>query len=204
MFAFFPFRFSHSLPLPAFFDSQKLWFNKLEDSASSSTYGTFVPTPHDNTEDELKDVLQHPNSYELRTPILVCYPEVQQTDLIQNASENDTLLDHLAGLLPVGDGADAPQGVSIDYPPWDKQRRYSLQNVRLFFHENWVERAAPLPEETDAKKKPAKKLQHRWFEVPFEFTIRQMLQQEAYIMPQFPVIYVLDGTSPFTRNFLED
>ncbi|KAH7830415.1 putative tetratricopeptide repeat domain containing protein [Monocercomonoides exilis] len=179
-----------------------IWFNNRANAKTQSFGPITPPTPHRNTLPELEAVVANPNSFELRTPFLVCYPEFSQTDLIQNVSEDDTIGDQLANLLPIGNDGEGED--DIDYPPWDRKHSYNLHNVHAFFRREWV---PPAKKETvsEQKKEEKKKEDSKemvWFEVPFEFTVGQLMQQEAYITPSFPVIYVLDATSPFTENFL--
>lgn len=61
----------------------------------------------------------HPDD-KLVWPVIILYPEVHQTDFIQNFDEDTTLVEYLEQLFKVP-------------PEWDTQERYSLDNVNVYF-----------------------------------------------------------------------
>lgn len=204
-----------------------LWFSRrssISSSPSSSSSSSPTSSIHPpNSLAELTDVVASPSSYELHTPFLFCYPEYETTDLVQNASEDDTILQQLMNLLPLGE-KDPSQKIEennnnndddenltsmfpvTDYPPWDRNRSYSLRNVRLFYRERWV----PSLSETDEKNNNRTTTQNNdstpqkniWIEVPIEMKISDLMRCKSYVVPGFPLLYVLDPKSGFTKKFL--
>ncbi|XP_076760781.1 DNA polymerase interacting tpr containing protein of 47kD [Xylocopa sonorina] len=53
-------------------------------------------------------------------PVMILYPEMQQTDFIQNFHEDTLLMEQLEELFN-------------EPPEWDSQKRYTLQNVNVYF-----------------------------------------------------------------------
>lgn len=53
-------------------------------------------------------------------PVLILYPEIQQTDFIQNFHEDTKLIDQLEQLF-------------VEPPEWDTERRYTLENINVYF-----------------------------------------------------------------------
>ncbi|OAD52127.1 Tetratricopeptide repeat protein 4, partial [Eufriesea mexicana] len=53
-------------------------------------------------------------------PVMILYPETQQTDFIQNFHEDTLLIEQLEQLF-------------YEPPTWDSQRRYTLQNINVYF-----------------------------------------------------------------------
>lgn len=62
---------------------------------------------------------------ELVWPVMFIYPEYQETDFIQEFSENDCIADHLIAMF----GPDAPPA------PWDSDHKYVAKNLRIFFED---------------------------------------------------------------------
>ncbi|KAK2964643.1 putative Tetratricopeptide repeat protein 4 like protein [Blattamonas nauphoetae] len=143
-----------------------------------------VPQIKPNTLSELSQVIAAPKEFCLRTPVLFCYPEYSQTDLIQAVSEQDQLHAHLANLLPLGkhkdghrDRDDDDPSFLTDYPPWDKKQRYSLRNVRAFFRKDWVKE-----KKTDVVS--VVKEENEWFEVPLDCSVARLLSHPDYVIPK--------------------
>jgi len=61
-------------------------------------------------------------SGQLVWPVLVLYPEHEETDFIEQFRENDLLVDHLDVLFG-------------ESPPWDPQGRYTSTSVALYFED---------------------------------------------------------------------
>jgi hypothetical protein len=58
----------------------------------------------------------------LTWPVLLLYPQVQQSDFIERCHEHSRLCDHLAQMFP-------PTGES---PPWDNQRKFTLDKLSVY------------------------------------------------------------------------
>ena len=55
----------------------------------------------------------------LHTPILVIYPEFNQSDFIQDSRESDILKDHIMALLEEG-------------LPWDTNKTYDIDSLEVY------------------------------------------------------------------------
>ncbi|KAK3850514.1 hypothetical protein Pcinc_042787 [Petrolisthes cinctipes] len=62
---------------------------------------------------------------ELVWPVMLLYPEYQETDIIQHFSENDRIIDQLEAVF----------GDNVPPAPWDQQHKYRLQNLHVFFED---------------------------------------------------------------------
>ncbi|XP_068238262.1 tetratricopeptide repeat protein 4-like [Palaemon carinicauda] len=62
---------------------------------------------------------------ELLWPVMFIYPEYQETDFIQEFSENDCIADHL----------DVMFGPDASPAPWDSDHKYVSKNLRVFFED---------------------------------------------------------------------
>eukprot|EP00092_Neocalanus_flemingeri_P038879 GFUD01042327.1.p1 GENE.GFUD01042327.1~~GFUD01042327.1.p1 ORF type:complete len:397 (+),score=144.01 GFUD01042327.1:95-1285(+) len=58
-------------------------------------------------------------------PVLFLYPEIGETDFIEEFRETDRFADHLEVMF----------GAQVDRPPWDQQGRYSPQSVVIYFED---------------------------------------------------------------------
>ncbi|PFX19858.1 Tetratricopeptide repeat protein 4 [Stylophora pistillata] len=60
----------------------------------------------------------------LHWPVMFVYPEFEETDLISSFNENDRMADHLYAML------------EEESPPWDKDRKYTLANIEVYFEDS--------------------------------------------------------------------
>ncbi|XP_029606401.1 tetratricopeptide repeat protein 4 [Salmo trutta] len=105
-------------------------------------------------------------------PVLFLYPEYQQTDFISAFSESSSFLDHLT--LMFGE----------ELPPWDINRKYSPQNLQLFFEDHEKESLHQVNPETPL----IKILQHK----------------RCFIKAGTPSFVILAKGSPFCEKFLSE
>uniref|UniRef100_A0A8C8D3W0 Cns1/TTC4 wheel domain-containing protein n=1 Tax=Oncorhynchus tshawytscha TaxID=74940 RepID=A0A8C8D3W0_ONCTS len=105
-------------------------------------------------------------------PVLFLYPEYQQTDFISAFSESSSFLDHLT--LMFGE----------ELPPWDINRKYSPQNLQLFFEDH--------EKESLHQVNPEKPL----------ITILQ--HKRCFIKAGTPSFVILVKGSPFCEKFLSE
>ncbi|XP_055717599.1 tetratricopeptide repeat protein 4 [Salvelinus fontinalis] len=105
-------------------------------------------------------------------PVLFLYPEHQQTDFISAFSESSSFLDHLT--LMFGE----------ELPPWDTNRKYSPQNLQLFFEEHEKESLYQVNPETPL----IKILQHK----------------RCFVKAGTPSFVILVNGSPFCEKFLSE
>ncbi|KAK2154532.1 hypothetical protein LSH36_266g03024 [Paralvinella palmiformis] len=61
----------------------------------------------------------------LRWPMLFVYPEYGQTDLIESFPENTRLSDQIEVMF----------GAQTEKAPWDKEQKYTPQNIEMYFEE---------------------------------------------------------------------
>ncbi|XP_056271240.1 tetratricopeptide repeat protein 4 [Pseudoliparis swirei] len=83
----------------------------------------------------------------LHWPVLLLYPEHQQTDFISAFSENSCFSDHLAVMF------------GEELPPWDADRKYLSENLQLYFEDEEKETFYQVNPETSL----LKVLQHKRF-----------------------------------------
>ncbi|XP_035617894.1 tetratricopeptide repeat protein 4 isoform X2 [Oncorhynchus keta] len=105
-------------------------------------------------------------------PVLFLYPEHQQTDFISAFSESSSFLDHLT--LMFGE----------ELPPWDTNRKYSPQNLQLFFEDYEKESLYQVNPETPL----IKILQHK----------------RCFVKAGSPSFVILVKGSPFCEKFLSE
>ncbi|XP_013978860.2 tetratricopeptide repeat protein 4 [Salmo salar] len=105
-------------------------------------------------------------------PVLFLYPEHQQTDFISAFSESSSFLDHLT--LMFGE----------ELPPWDTNRKYSPQNLQLFFEDHEKESLYQVNPETPL----IKILQHK----------------RCFVKAGTPSFVILVNGSPFCEKFLSE
>uniref|UniRef100_A0A8C7I658 Tetratricopeptide repeat domain 4 n=1 Tax=Oncorhynchus kisutch TaxID=8019 RepID=A0A8C7I658_ONCKI len=105
-------------------------------------------------------------------PVLFLYPEYQQTDFISAFSESSSFLDHLT--LMFGE----------ELPPWDINRKYSPQNLQLFFEDHEKESL----HQVNPEKPLITILQHKRF----------------FIKAGTPSFVILVKGSPFCEKFLSE
>ena len=84
---------------------------------------------------------------ELVFPMLILFPEHQQSNIVQNIAESDTFADilyvplcpppHPQTILPSAQGHQ-------EYMPWDEEKQYTVSNVEVWFQEFLV---LPYPKE---------------------------------------------------------
>lgn len=60
----------------------------------------------------------------LHWPVMFVYPEFEETDLISSFNENDRMADHLCAMF------------DQESPPWDKERKYTLANIEVYFEDS--------------------------------------------------------------------
>ncbi|MPC16643.1 Tetratricopeptide repeat protein 4 [Portunus trituberculatus] len=67
---------------------------------------------------------------ELVWPVMLLYPEYQESDFIQEFTESDFFSDHLEVIF----GEGAPPA------PWDTEQKYQYQNLKIFFEDKEKEK----------------------------------------------------------------
>jgi hypothetical protein len=121
---------------------------------------------------------------ELHWPVLLLYPEHNQSDFIKDFNENDTLLDHLNYVFPEGNFAD-----------WDSERKYQLSQIQIY-----IEVGVTVP--LQSSKQKSSKIAQKWIRVKPQTKLSQVLKHPDYIVPQFPCFYVMVSGSKFMDSFL--
>ena len=122
-----------------------------------------------------------PASYTAATtlawPLLLLYPELLQSDFVQECREEHVLMDHLRAMFP-------PQS---DWAPWDAKKQYHIDNLSV-----WIDTRGPNipPDSTPAADAAARVL------VNPNHTLRAILsnpklQKKGYIIPGIPTFIVL-------------
>ncbi|XP_069009283.1 tetratricopeptide repeat protein 4 [Embiotoca jacksoni] len=105
----------------------------------------------------------------LHWPVLFLYPEHQQSDFISAFCENNCFLDHLAVMFE-------------ELPTWDTDRKYSIQNLQLYFEDEEKEKL---------------------YEVDPEASLLKTLQRKRFFVKAgTPNFIVLVNGSSFCKQFL--
>eukprot|EP00160_Parvularia_atlantis_P020080 Unigene8164_Nuclearia_a/m.25045 Unigene8164_Nuclearia_a/g.25045 ORF Unigene8164_Nuclearia_a/g.25045 Unigene8164_Nuclearia_a/m.25045 type:complete len:380 (+) Unigene8164_Nuclearia_a:60-1199(+) len=120
----------------------------------------------------------------LHWPMMLLYPEHQQTDIIGDFAQDDTFADHLAVVFEYA--ADTDEGRALAPPPWDAQRQYKPASLEVFFE---VKRADGSPALS---------------RVGQQATLGRVLAHPQYVVvDRVPAFIVLCTATPFYRVFLD-
>jgi hypothetical protein len=111
----------------------------------------------------------------LHLPVIVLYDEVMQSDMIQDFGTNTTFRDQLRVVLS-------------EAAPWDTSHKYNIDNIEIFFENNITE---PIDPSVKLVKSPK-----NYVRVELKDTLYDVLSNEYYIMPQFPVFTIIAKDSP--------
>ncbi len=123
-------------------------------------------------------------------PVLMVYPEEvvgdsDQSDYLEEVSEDATLADIVATVFPAG----AP------VPPWDNRAAYrDHTQLEVLFRQEWT-----MPEDeadSDDERSYVGSLRGpdevgAWRTLPLSCTVRRALATTGYVVPLFPVFYVV-------------
>ncbi|EFA85785.1 tetratricopeptide repeat domain 4 [Heterostelium album PN500] len=115
-------------------------------------------------------------------PTVFLYPEFSQKDYIVDFQEGCTFGDHLEVMFE-------------QQAPWDKDHRYRMDTIEVYFQTNWTETILPDTSKIDRTKK-------RWIRVKHTTTIDTVLSHPEYIIPGIPIFYILSKDSKFAKKFL--
>lgn len=134
----------------------------------------------------------------LHWPLILLYPESGNSDFISDFAEVSTFGEHLATVLP---DFGAPLA-------WDREGRYRVSNVEVFFQETMV-RSLPLEEafrdgSLEAERGSEHSARHdgNWWRVPLHAPLLLPLVHERYVIPGLPVFSVVAKGTAFYDNFI--
>mmetsp|Transcript_9422 Transcript_9422/g.19490 ORF Transcript_9422/g.19490 Transcript_9422/m.19490 type:complete len:405 (-) Transcript_9422:310-1524(-) len=139
--------------------------------------------------------------------VIFLYPETMQSDVIQAASEESTLDDHLHAMFD-------PEVA----PPleWDSRREYTRDRLELYYQES----AAPVLSDTalmqfllrgtaaDEGTSEVEGAQNwgsikpRWVKVDTSKTLLEIIAQEGHVLPAHPIFHVVSIGTEFHKLFL--
>jgi len=119
----------------------------------------------------------------LHFPVLLLYEEHNQTDFIQDFDESHTFQQHIIEIFPGGK----------QFCPWDTGKKYVHHNLEIYFISNAVK---PLQHKGSGKRK-------RKIKVRQTSTLRKVLLYKEYVVPGFPVFYIVVKGSKFKEEFLK-
>lgn len=125
---------------------------------------------------------------EMHWPVLFLYDEYRQLDFIQDFAENDTLGAHLQVMFPGGD----------EFCEWDQDRKYVHSNIEVYFVVN--QSPAFLKKESQAKviaPRPRK------IKVNHNTPLKKVLEHAEYVVPGYPVFYIVVTGSKYKEAFLK-
>ena len=117
-------------------------------------------------------------------PLAIIFDEVLQVDFIEGVSESTKLIEIIAMILP---------GIlsQAQSPSWDLEKRYQTSNVLLYYYTN----AVPWVWGRNTSKKSSKINL-----INPEISLRQLFEQNDYIIPGFPKIYLGIKNTKFIEN----
>lgn len=172
---------------------------EMERDSVMKQKGTWVKMLHDRNVaigpylfDTMGDYLQggikpHLKEKEMHWPVLFLYDEVRQLDFIQDFAENDTIGDHLRVMFP-GD----------TFCDWDTKHKYVHSNLEVYFVLN--QSPAYLKKESQAAviaPRPRK------IKVNHATPLKKVLEHPEYVVPGYPVFYIVVTGSEFKEAFLK-
>lgn len=120
-------------------------------------------------------------------PVLFLYDEYRQLDFIQDFSEEHTFGDHLKVMFP-GDS----------FCEWDSDKKYIYSNLEVFFVVNQSPafmKKASSSSTTD--------LRPRKIKVNHTTKLKKVLEHPEYVVPGYPVFYIVVAGSKFKEDFLK-
>lgn len=117
----------------------------------------------------------------LHWPVLFLYPQYNQSDYIRDFHEQHTFKDHLAVMFE-------------EIPIWDGEAVYTLSNLEIYTEVGVVQPLDPTPTKQNIKK--------RWIKVRQTTSLQTVLSHPDYVVPHFPVFYVISSASVFKNTFL--
>lgn len=123
-------------------------------------------------------------------PLLLLYPEYQQSDCVLKVNENDVIADHIQEVL----------GDKNNRPFWDKDGLYTPENIELWFLEYMV-----LPYSMN---RPENELIHHnreqhYIRIDPQVTLKTLMKYEKFIIPEYCVLYVIVKNSTYRSSFLK-
>lgn len=122
---------------------------------------------------------------EIHWPVLFLYDEYRQLDFIQDFAENDTFGDHLKVMFP-GDS----------FCEWDAEQKYVHSKIEIFFVVN--QSPAFLKKEANPGGSRPRKIK-----VNHTTPLRKVLEHPEYVVPGYPVFYIVVAGSKFKEEFLK-
>lgn len=147
----------------------------------------------------------------LHWPVLLLYPEVMSSDIIEDFCETDMFTSHL----------DIMFSESCLPLPWDKENAYTRENIELYFEvgssvclsktkilhyilEGTVGAGAvSVSEEKDPPNygNPAGRDPSKWVKINEKRTLHDVLKEPNHVIPGIPVFYVVSKSSTFYNIF---
>lgn len=125
---------------------------------------------------------------ELHWPVMFIYEEHMQRDFIADMCESDTFQQHLEVMFPKG-----------QYQPWDVDKKYEHDKLEIYFICYHV---YPLVL-GKGKNPPSDSSRKRKVKVRQTTELRKVLTHRDYVVPGFPVFYVVVADSPFKEKFIK-
>jgi len=118
----------------------------------------------------------------LHWPVLFLYEEHNQSDFVKDFNENHTFQEHLSYMFQAD-----------NLPTWDVEHKYIPSNLEIY---------TPLGVSTPIKT-TTKSYKKRWIKIKQTTTLKTVLSHVDYVVPQYPVFYVLVSNSLFKEEFLK-
>jgi hypothetical protein len=116
-------------------------------------------------------------------PVLFLYEEHGASDFVKDFCEDDTFGMHLERMFPTDQRCD-----------WDTEKKYVHNNVEVYFVANHV-----LP----FKEKMKRDKRKRKIRVKHTTTLKKVLTHHEYVVPGFPVFWIVVADSPYKEKYLQ-
>eukprot|EP00029_Vermamoeba_vermiformis_P007757 TRINITY_DN3444_c0_g1_i1.p1 TRINITY_DN3444_c0_g1~~TRINITY_DN3444_c0_g1_i1.p1 ORF type:complete len:413 (-),score=112.01 TRINITY_DN3444_c0_g1_i1:9-1247(-) len=116
-------------------------------------------------------------------PVLFFYEEHGASDFIKDFCEDDTFGMHLERMFPADQRCD-----------WDTEKKYVHANLEIYFVANHV---------TPYKEKAKRDKRKRKIRVKHTTTLKKVLTHHEYVVPGFPVFWIVVADSPYKEQYLK-
>eukprot|EP01112_Ceratiomyxa_fruticulosa_P015052 TRINITY_DN437_c0_g4_i1.p1 TRINITY_DN437_c0_g4~~TRINITY_DN437_c0_g4_i1.p1 ORF type:complete len:435 (+),score=99.92 TRINITY_DN437_c0_g4_i1:159-1463(+) len=127
----------------------------------------------------------------LHFPVIFFYPEHAQSDFIPDFCSENTFLEHLQRMFP-SKGSKNKEMI----PEWDSDKKYVIENLEIYFETSCC---APLMLPKDRSYNPEDR---KYTRVRHETKLEKVLTHKSYVMPKYPVFYIVVNPSSFRDQFL--
>ncbi|BDA47917.1 Tetratricopeptide repeat protein 4 [Coccomyxa sp. Obi] len=139
-------------------------------------------------------------------PLLFVYPETMQMDAVEDASELDSLGDHLDAMF-------SPEAPPLE---WDRDHEYTRSRLETYYLSHAAEALAsgelaealhsgwPKSKDEDAMPSPYGKHAAKWVRINEEHSLQTILHEPGHVIPGIPVFFVVASGTRYRDAFLSE